>query len=64
MNQETQHQTAGATTSQKVTSQEQRSSVSAIDKLKEFGGFAFLENIIDGFSNLNPARKARRNRGR
>ena len=32
-----------------------------LDKLKEFGGFAFLENIIDGYSNLNPARKARRN---
>ena len=33
----------------------------AIDKLKEYGGFTFLENIIDGFSNLNPTRKARRN---
>lgn len=32
-----------------------------LDKLTEFGGFAFLENIIDGFSNLNPKRKARRN---
>ena len=50
------------TTSQKVVSQQaQKSSASAIDKLKEFGGFAFLENIIDGYSNLNPARKARRN---
>ena len=34
---------------------------SSLDKLKEYGGFAFLENIIDGFSNLNPTRKARRN---
>lgn len=33
----------------------------AIDKLKEFGGFAFLENVIDGYSNLSPTRKARRN---
>lgn len=37
------------------------SSTSAIDRLKEFGGFSFLENIIDGFSNMNPNRKARRN---
>ncbi len=29
--------------------------------LDEYGGFSFLENIIDGFSNLNPKRKARRN---
>lgn len=62
MKQETQQQTASTTTSQKVVSQQaQKSSASAIDKLKEFGGFAFLENIIDGYSNLNPARKARRN---
>lgn len=31
------------------------------DALAEYGGFSFLENIIDGFSNLNPKRKARRN---
>ena len=37
------------------------SATSALEKLKEYGGFAFLENIIDGFSNLNPTRKARRN---
>ena len=30
------------------------------NELVEFGGFSFLENIIDGFSNLNPERKARR----
>lgn len=29
--------------------------------LNAFGGFTFLENIIDGYSNLNPKRKARRN---
>ena len=53
MKQETQQQTASTTTSQKVVSQQaQKSSASAIDKLKEFGGFAFLENIIDGYSNL------------
>lgn len=51
MKQETQQQTASTTTSQKVVSQQaQKSSASAIDKLKEFGGFAFLENIIDGYS--------------
>lgn len=53
MKQETQQQTASTTTSQKVVSQQaQKSSASAIDKLKEFGGFAFLENIIDGFPIL------------
>ncbi|MCH2225844.1 MAG: DUF5458 family protein [Crocinitomicaceae bacterium] len=34
---------------------------SPLDILAEYGGFSFLENIIDGFSNLNPKRKARRN---
>jgi hypothetical protein len=29
--------------------------------LNEYGGFAFLENVIDGLSNLNPSRKARKN---
>ena len=33
----------------------------SIDLLKEFGGFSFLENVIDGYTNLNPNRKARRN---
>ena len=54
MKQETQQQ-ATNTTSQKVVSQVQKSPAAAIDRLKEYGGFAFLENIIDGFSNLNPA---------
>lgn len=44
-----------------TVSQEKVSSSVAIDLLKEFGGFSFLENIIDGYSNLNPNRKARRN---
>ena len=52
--------------SQQVSSVAQSSqatspSSSALDKLKEFGGFAFIENTIDGMSNLNPNRKARRN---
>lgn len=34
---------------------------SAEDKLKGFGGFTFVESIIDGMSNLSPSRKARRN---
>jgi hypothetical protein len=29
--------------------------------LNEYGGFAFLENIIDGLTNMNPSRKARKN---
>lgn len=36
------------------------SSPSTLDALKEYGGFSFLENMIDGYSNLNPNRKARR----
>lgn len=36
------------------------SSLSTLDALKEYGGFSFLENMIDGYSNLNPNRKARR----
>lgn len=32
-----------------------------LDILAAYGGYAFLENIIDGFSNLNPKRKARKN---
>lgn len=36
-------------------------SKSSVDALAEYGGFSFLENIIDGFSNLNPKRKARKN---
>ncbi len=44
-----------------TVSQEKVASSVAIDLLKEFGGFSFLENIIDGYSNLNPNRKARRN---
>lgn len=39
MKQETQQQTANKATSQQVASQAQKSSVSAIDRLKEFGGF-------------------------
>lgn len=32
-----------------------------IHPLNEYGGFAFLENVIDGLSNMNPSRKARKN---
>ena len=44
-----------------IAQQGTSSAANALDKLKEYGGFTFLENIIDGFSNLNPSRKARRN---
>ena len=54
-----QAQRSTATTT--VVKQETATSASALDALKEFGGFAFLENLIDGYSNLSPARKARRN---
>jgi hypothetical protein len=33
----------------------------SIHLLNEYGGFAFLENVIDGLSNMNPSRKARKN---
>jgi hypothetical protein len=33
----------------------------AVDPLLKYGGMAFLESFIDGFSNLNPDRKARKN---
>ena len=54
------HQQA-VVTSKSTARQEAVSVATALDKLKEYGGFTFLENIIDGFSNLNPTRKARRN---
>lgn len=55
-----QEQQQAAVVTQTVQQQKQ-AAASALDKLREYGGFTFLENIIDGFSNLNPARKARRN---
>ena len=55
-----QEQQQAAVVTQSVQQQKQ-AAASALDKLREYGGFSFLENIIDGFSNLNPARKARRN---
>lgn len=55
-----QEQQQAAVVTQSVQQQRQ-ATASALDKLREYGGFTFLENIIDGFSNLNPARKARRN---
>lgn len=62
MNQHQKHQTEmSAATVAQTTAQPQSASKTAIDRLKEFGGFSFLENIIDGYSNLNPSRKARRN---
>jgi hypothetical protein len=39
----------------------QEATSSKINLLNEYGGFAFLENVIDGLSNLNPSRKARKN---
>ena len=55
-----QEQQQAAVVTQSVQQQKQ-AAASALDILREYGGFSFLENIIDGFSNLNPARKARRN---
>jgi len=34
---------------------------SSLEKLTKAGGFAFLENVIDGLVNINPERKARKN---
>ena len=50
-----------SSSSVQTVSQGKVASSVAIDLLKEFGGFSFLENIIDGYSNLDPNRKARRN---
>lgn len=33
----------------------------SLQKLVKAGGFAFLENVIDGLPNMNPERKARKN---
>lgn len=41
--------------------QVQNQTSSSIHLLNEYGGFAFLENVIDGLSNMNPSRKARKN---
>ncbi len=56
--QEKQVQEKQAVSTKEKTSKKKGSS---IDALAEYGGFSFLENIIDGYSNLNPKRKARRN---
>ncbi|USD26885.1 DUF5458 family protein [Flagellimonas marinaquae] len=37
-----------------------QSASNTVDALAEYGGFSFLENIVDGLTNLNPNRKARR----
>ncbi|OEK09826.1 type VI secretion system contractile sheath protein TssC [Flavivirga aquatica] len=53
-----------ATQAQAIAKNKEQKQVEAsksIDALAEYGGFSFVENIIDGFSNLNPKRKARRN---
>ena len=47
--------------SNSTTKQVSSANRSVINKLKAYGGFAFLEQIIDEFSNMNPERKARRN---
>ncbi len=44
-----------------VEQQVQGQASSSIHLLNEYGGFAFLENVIEGLSNLNPSRKARKN---
>jgi hypothetical protein len=41
--------------------QSQKQTAAAGHLLNEYGGFAFLENSIDGLSNMNPNRKARKN---
>lgn len=57
MSKQAQTQKSTATQSKQAV----QGSSSALDLLKEYGGFSFLENMIDGYSNLNPSRKARRN---
>ena len=53
-----QEQQQAAVVTQTVQQQKQ-TAASALDKLREYGGFTFLENIIDGFSNLNGRMNAR-----
>lgn len=55
---ETQTKANKAVETQKAPAQK---SATSADALAEYGGFSFLENIVDGLSNLNPKRKARRN---
>ena len=55
-----QAQAQAQTGAQKKSKGKKSAGYPGIEKLVEYGGFAFLENIIDGFSNLNPKRKARR----
>lgn len=49
--------------SQQLQTKEQAGSQleSSLAKLTKAGGFAFLENVIDGLVNINPERKARKN---
>lgn len=63
MKQESEQKQQQAVTSASVqtVSQGKVASYSAIDQLKDAGGFTFVENIIDGYSNLSPSKKARRN---
>ncbi|MFB9056263.1 DUF5458 family protein [Mariniflexile ostreae] len=58
MSEKTQTQKSIITQSQES---KQTEAIDALDALKEYGGFAFLENVIDGYTNLNPNKKARRN---
>lgn len=44
---------------QSTVAVEEKAAVLEHDPLSAYGGYSFLENIIDGFSNLNPERKAR-----
>lgn len=50
---------AGAAFKTKEEAQSQLDS--SLHKLVKAGGFAFLENVIDGLPNMNPERKARKN---
>lgn len=49
--------------SQQLLTKEQEGSQleSNLAKLEKAGGFAFIENVIDGLANMNPQRKARKN---
>ncbi|MEM6817126.1 MAG: type VI secretion system contractile sheath protein TssC, partial [Bacteroidota bacterium] len=44
---------------QSTVAVQEKTAVLEHDPLSAYGGYSFLENIIDGFSNLNPERKAR-----
>ena len=49
-----------ATQNQQGQQQEQQKKGNALDELNKVGGFNFVETVVDGIANMNPTRKARK----